>query len=158
MDAIPDYLLASISQADADAALVDWRWLIGDEKFAVLVTAAGDVFLSDFDGAFYWLEAGDGRLTRIGDSADDVGAALIESAENRINWFLEPVIDRLRAAGIVLAEGQCYGYTTLPILGGAYEGDNRVPIPVKEHLGLTGHIHKQIKDLPDGTQIRLKFT
>jgi len=64
----------------------------------------------------------------------------------------------LRASELRLRAGECYGYRVPPVLGGDYHGDNRVPISAREHLGFCGYIQNQIKELPDGTQVKLKWT
>jgi hypothetical protein len=153
---LPEHLRADVLPQTVDELLVDWRWLIGDEKRALMLTASGDVFLADAGGAVHWLETGAGTLTSVATDLDEFQAALREP-KNREQWLLEPVILRLRAAGVRLGSGECYGYKILPVLGGDYHGDNRVPMTAKGHLGFTGYLHEKIKDLPDGTQITLKW-
>jgi hypothetical protein len=45
----------------------------------------------------------------------------------------------------------------MPILGGEYTVDNIKPVDIKIHFELTGIIGEQIKDLPNGTMIKLKI-
>jgi hypothetical protein len=82
----------------------------------------------------------------------------LREPDTRAQWFLEPVIERRRAAGVILEAGQCYGYRMLPILGGNYDGENREAMSAAGHLGFTGYMHEKIKNLPDGTQIKINFT
>lgn len=150
----PPHLLAALAPDQIDPLLANWRWFIGNDSRALFATASGDVFLIESVGRILWLNTGDGTVTPAADSLAHF-QSLLESAENRENWFFEPAIDRLRESGRLLAPGQCYGFVTLPVLGGDWEGENRFPISLKEHLDLTGHIHEQIKDLPDGAEVRI---
>jgi hypothetical protein len=67
-----------------------------------------------------------------------------------------PLVDRLAAAGVTLGEGQCYSYRQPPFLGGTYTVENTCVLPILEHFGACGSIHNQIKDLQDGTQVKIK--
>ena len=68
-----------------------------------------------------------------------------------------PLVDEIVAADKTLSPGYCYSYLQLPILGGEYSINNTTMVPIKEHYGLSGEIHKQIKDLPDGSKVTIKF-
>jgi len=59
-------------------------------------------------------------------------------------------------AGITLIEGKCYSYKQIPILGGDYTVENTCVLPIKEHFGVCGSIHHQIKELPDGAEVTIK--
>jgi hypothetical protein len=70
-------------------------------------------------------------------------------------WFLPALIDKLQMAGKLREPGECYTYVTLPIFTeGKYEVDNLNPVPAAEHFELTGHIHRQIAEMPDGAKMR----
>ena len=70
-------------------------------------------------------------------------------------WLMANVIDDLLEAGAVVGEGQCFGYKTLPIMGGDYTPDNMVPMSAAAWYGFSGYLHEQIKELPDGTHVQL---
>jgi len=69
-----------------------------------------------------------------------------------------PVIDQLAASGCVLGPGQSYSYKILPVLGGSYKAENRVLLPIREHFGAWGSLHRQIEDLPDGSRVQIEVT
>jgi hypothetical protein len=56
----------------------------------------------------------------------------------------------------VLAAGQCYAYTTPPVVGGEYRVENVWVAPWQEWFSLTADLFQQIKDLPDGATVSLK--
>jgi hypothetical protein len=59
----------------------------------------------------------------------------------------------LEARGERLAPGQCYSYQVPPCFGGPLTTDNVRAVPARVHFSVTGQMHRQIKDLPAGTQI-----
>jgi hypothetical protein len=66
------------------------------------------------------------------------------------------LVDLCVAAGLTLRENQCYGYETPPIFReGKYEVENIFPISLAEHDSVLADMHGQIKDLPDGSRVRV---
>ena len=153
---VPKHLIVELPPEEAQSLLSEWLWFLSDGKRVLLVSASGDLFLADPNGRVFWLETGSGRLTQVASSVADFEAALANEA-NQVEWLLEPIVGELRAQGVSLAPGQCYGFCMPAVLGGAYDGDNRVAVSVREHFGFTGYLHGKMKDLPDGTQVKLKW-
>jgi hypothetical protein len=77
--------------------------------------------------------------------------------DNVDNWFLPSLIEDLLHAGKLLQANQVYSFKKLPVIGGDYSVDNLEPTNLSAHLEFIGLIHQQIKDLPDGTQMRIKL-
>lgn len=138
------------------SALASWSWLLGEGLRPRWLSRSGDVFLVGARGEVLWLETGGGTLTRIAASEREFEEGLAEAVW-RDEWLLETVIARLARQGQVPAAGECFGYRILPVLGGAYDGENRVVVAGAEHVGLTGELHRQIRDLPDGATVRLEI-
>ena len=114
--------------------------------------ASGDVFFSAKDGSVYWLDTGQGLLTQIASSQEQFLAEMRK--DGGAEWLLSPVIDRLLDSGLQLDHDQCFAFKVLPILGGTYTPENMVPMSAAGWYGFSGYAHHQIKDLPEGTQIR----
>ncbi|WP_169787963.1 T6SS immunity protein Tdi1 domain-containing protein [Caldimonas brevitalea] len=123
---------------------------------AFMCSAAGDVFFEAPDRSIHWLDTGQGQLAQVSDTRDLFLAALRDDAG--AEWFLAPVVDQLLAEGKLLAEGQCFAFKVLPILGGTYAAENMVPMSAAEWYGFSGHVHHQIKDLPEGTSMSFKIS
>jgi hypothetical protein len=140
MHNVPQHLVVGLSAEEAEGLLMEWRWLVGEDKHVVLVSASGDLFLTDADGKVLWLETGAGRIAEVAGSVAAFEAALTDEANQR-EWLLAPVVEALRASGKPLGAGQCHGFCVPAVLGGGYDGDNRVAISVREHFGFTGHLH-----------------
>lgn len=55
-----------------------------------------------------------------------------------------------------LTEGRKYCLKIPGALGGEYAIDNLATAPQVELVGISGDIARQIKELPDGTQVKLR--
>ncbi|MEM6377577.1 MAG: T6SS immunity protein Tdi1 domain-containing protein, partial [Bacteroidota bacterium] len=75
----------------------------------------------------------------------------------RDEWFLIELVRRIRISGKQLEGGKLFGYKQLPIIGGTYEPENFALTLIEIHFNLSGQIHRQLKDLPDGTRIKIKI-
>ena len=150
-------------QAVAEAADA-WRWLIPEPWTIIFSSMFGGLFLEKQTGGAFWLECGTGMIERVADSASDLNAFLggprDEVWDDRVDeWFLPGFVQTLHDAGKVPGTGECYGLTILPIFkGGTYTVDNAFVVPVREWLSLTGSMHEQMRDVPDGAQVRIQIT
>jgi hypothetical protein len=137
--------------------LKNWAWLLPEEFTVWIMNRFGDLFIVLDNGTVQVLDVGRGELKKVAETRDDF-AAKIDEDDNANDWLMIPLVDRLVASGIVPSDGQCYSYRHPPVLGGDYTVQNTVILPIAEHYGAFGSIYKQIKDLPDGTQVVIKFT
>jgi hypothetical protein len=119
-------------------------------------SAAGDLFYMDAAGNVWRLDTGAGDTELVAGSTLEFESVLAD-AERIASLFLVPVVSAFEAAHGPLSEGQCLGFTTLPVLGGAYSVENRFALSVVEHAAFTGDVHKQIRDLPDGAKVRIRI-
>jgi hypothetical protein len=134
---------------------MNWTWLIGTDKKALLVSTIGDMFLTDNNKKVYWLDIGSGEFKLVADSIVDFEEKL-KDIEQVNEWFMIDLATELRHSEKKLKDGQVYSYYKLPIIGGDYAVDNFAPLSIEEHFGYLGDIHRQIKDLPDGTRVDIK--
>jgi hypothetical protein len=61
-------------------------------------------------------------------------------------------------AGMTLGPSRCYGFRIPPVLGGSYDLENVVTISQVERYSVMADICRQIKDVPDGTRVKLVVT
>jgi len=134
-----------------------WEWLIGTDKKPILMSSIGDLFLADKKGICYWLNVGEGILEKVADTTDEFKTKLKDN-EQIDEWFLIGLIEKLKENSLELKEGYLYGYKKLPVLGGKYEPENFELTDIEVHFQLSGQIHKQIKDAPDGTKVNITIT
>lgn len=148
-----DDLTVNFQHLDREALLSEWRWLIGPRKQPILVAAIGDAYVQDpDDGSVHLLDVGGGSLEQIAASVDEF-RELLGDREFVTDSFVPSTIVALRNGGKVLSPGQVYSYIQPPVLGGAYSTENLEPTDVSVHFSLLGQIHRQVKDLPEGTPI-----
>lgn len=131
-----------------------WDWLIGKDKTPILMTSIGDLFFSDHEGKCYWLDVGGGTFEKVSESIEEFNEKL-KDEDQLDEWFLLGLVERIKSSGIKLRKKELYGYRKLPVLGGEYEPHNFESTDIEVHFELSGQIHKQIKDLPDGTSVEI---
>ncbi|WP_242133009.1 T6SS immunity protein Tdi1 domain-containing protein [Aestuariivivens marinum] len=148
-------LKVEFNHIDETRLIESWDWLIGTDKTPILMTSIGDLFLTDKNGNCYWLNVGEGILDKVADSIDEFNLKLKDN-ELVDEWFLIGLVEKLKEKGLELTDKHLYGYKKLPVLGGEYEPDNFELTDIEVHFELSGQIHKQIKDLPDGTKVNIK--
>jgi hypothetical protein len=77
----------------------------------------------------------------------------LESPERIDEWFLSGFVAELLDAGGTLGPGEVYSPTIPEIIGGKRSVENCTPSHWLVHLHVLGQIHRQVKDLPEGTTI-----
>ncbi|MES2777766.1 MAG: T6SS immunity protein Tdi1 domain-containing protein [Bacteroidota bacterium] len=149
-------LTKDIDKVDVDDILSCWHWLIADMKAVVTISVLGDIFLLGNDGVIYWLQTDSGELTKAANSLQEYQNYLYDD-DQIDNWFLPLLVEKLIAAGKSLKENEVYSYKKIPVIGGEYSVDNMEPTDMSVHFAFCGQICEQIKDLPDGTRVSVKF-
>lgn len=145
-------LTAGLSDHTPDDLLSEWRWLLDDSFQLILISALGDMFLTDEAGHVHWLDAGTGKLTEIADSLDEF-QQLRQQPENVAEWFMPQLIGDIMQTGVRLTPGQCFGYKLPPTVGGQMVPSNFEPTNLSVHFSILGQLNRQVKDLPEGTPI-----
>ena len=152
MDA-DDYLIDH-SGFDWKKLLSSWEWLLEDEMEVApwLVSRFGDLFFVDERGIVNWLNISDGELTEVASSEAEF-VELLDDEGNADDWFLMGLVDEMSEAGKELGSGQCYGFRTLPVLGGEFKHENMDVLLLADYWAFCGHIHAQLDGLPDETVV-----
>ena len=157
MDINLDDLTVRFRKDISSRLIEDWSWLVGTDKKVIMISVIGDMFLEGDEGKIFWLDVGGGELKMVASDIRDFEGKLTDF--DLVNeWFLIDLTLQLRGSNTRLNDEQVYSYRTLPIMGGDYSVDNFAPLGIEAHFHLTGHIHKKIKDLPDGTMVEIKVT
>jgi hypothetical protein len=132
-----------------------WSWLLEEPWQPVLFTAMGDMFFQDRSGGVFWLDTGAGTVSSVAENLSEF-ERLVKS-DGADEWLLPDLVSALIGAGKLLDPQQCYSFVILPVFKeGTYSTDNLNAVRIGEHFGLTGELHKQIRDLPDGSTVQLK--
>jgi hypothetical protein len=140
---------------DWSTLLSEWAWLLPSTLTLWLVNRLGDIVVVNENNNVSFFDIGCGKLKPIADSRDHF-SRLLDEGDNANQWLAIPLIDRLVESGLLLKPKTVYGFKTLPILGGSYDVGNFYVASILEYYPFMGDIHGQIKDIPDGAQVRLK--
>lgn len=141
---------------DCDRLLSDWRWLVPESLCPFSLTKFGDWFFEDSVGRVIFLDTIAAELSEIAPSRQ---AFLTERAkqENLDQWFMADLAILCWERGLRPGPGQCLSFKIPPVLSGPLEVDNIEVCDLMVHESITAQIHRQTKDLPEGTVIN-RFT
>ena len=151
-----DSLTKDLTKIDISDILSCWRWKVYEMKAVITVSVLGDIFLIGNNSKIYWLQTDTGELIQIAESFEQY-QDFLNVDENIENWFAQVLLEKLIAQGKILMGNQVYSYLIMPVLGGAYSVENITPTDISVHFAFSGQICEQIKDLPDGTKVNIKF-
>jgi hypothetical protein len=73
------------------------------------------------------------------------------------DWYMSELVEQARSALGNLRPGFKYCLKIPGVLGGEYGGANLASISLIELVRVSGHIAKQMENLPDGAQVELKI-
>ncbi|MEQ7874218.1 T6SS immunity protein Tdi1 domain-containing protein [Sphingomonas sp. ASV193] len=117
------------------------------------------IFLETPDGKVHWLDTGTGLVEQVAQSREHFDELVRSSPELVDDWFLPPLVERLNAEGKKPNEGECFGFTILPVFAeGKYDTDNMFVVSVREQMVGLADVHRQLNGLPDGSSVRVKVT
>ena len=151
-----EQLTKDIANVDIDDILSCWRWRLADMQAIVTLSCIGDLFLLGQDNAVYWLQTDGGELTKVADNLQQYQQYLTD--ENKIdNWFLPLLVEQLLNAGKTLRENEVYSFKKFPVIGGEFSVDNIEPTDMSVHFAFSGQLSEQIRNLPDGTKVTIKY-
>lgn len=142
-----------LPKAADEVELSAWAALVPASARVIHTNLFGDAFVVDELGTVHMLERGACSADEIASSEEEFWRKLQNDEDG---WQLRPLADDCRQAGLLLGEGQCYAFKTLPILGGKYETPNIYVCGWSEWFSLTADVFRQIRDLPDGATVTLK--
>lgn len=145
-----DYLLPNAASATDLSAFAS---VLPLQPRVICTNLFGDQFLVAGDGAVHMLDRGGFSADRIAASEEEFWRELAGDAQG---WQLRPLADECRRAGKVLAGGQCYAFSTLPVLGGDYTAENVWVASWQEWFSFTADLFQQIDGLPEGAKVTLK--
>jgi hypothetical protein len=146
-------LTAHLADEAQATLLEDWQWLPGADRSPILVTAMGNAILLDAaDGTVHLLDTQRGEIGPLASSIEEFNVRL-QQRDFVADVFAVDVVASLAAAGRRTAEGQVWGFRTPLVLGGDYAPENVEAVDVQVHFSILGQIHRQVRDLPEGSRI-----
>jgi hypothetical protein len=133
-----------------------WGWAIGTPTRVIAINSFGNVIVQTSKGQFYRIIPENLEYVFLCDSEDALEKITRES-EFAFDWDMKLLRDQAERALGKLSTNECYHLVIPATLGGAYDLTNIKKISIGEWLSFTGDVAYQIKDLPDGTQIKFEW-
>jgi hypothetical protein len=134
-----------------------WGWvgiepveLIDDNDF-------GNLILKDVRGQYWRLCPEDLYCELVASSREELDR-LSKDQEFLGDWYMRGLVDQAFQRLGALAPGRKYCLKVPGVLGGEYGGDNLGTISLDELIRASGHIARQIADLPDRASMKLSVT
>jgi hypothetical protein len=87
----------------------------------------------------------------------DEFATLSSKDEFRTDWEMSRLVQKAKQKLGPLSEGRCYCLKLPAVIGGSYDVTNLGTISLIELISFSGDMAAQIKDVPDGGQIKIKI-
>ena len=132
-----------------------WGW-IGIEPIEVVgENDFGNLIIKDTQGKYWRLCPEDVYCEIIANNRKELDT-LSADQEFLEDWYMQALVEQAKEHLGSLTEGRKYFLVTPGILGGEYGINNIKSAPLSEIIRLSGSIGKQIKDLPEGAQVKLK--
>jgi hypothetical protein len=134
-----------------------WGWTGLSPSAVVGENDFGNLIVRDEDGRYWRICPEDLYCHVIAESKADLDE-LSQSQDFLADWYMYGLISQAQAKLGPLPTDRKYCLKVPGPLGGEYGGDNLATIAFIELILASGHIAKQISDLPEGSNVRLQIT
>lgn len=138
-------------EEEFSSALQAWRWIGMEGLTPWFASVFGDVFLIGDDGV-YLLDIAAGELSREWSSPAEAKRVL-GTDDGLDEYLLAGLAFAAADAGLEPQASQVFDYKVPPVLGGEFEVENLTVSGFEAVLHLTGRLHEQVKDLPEGAEV-----
>ena len=133
-----------------------WGWtgldpdrIVGDNDF-------GNLMVKDQSGRYWRVCPEDLSCKVVADNRSELDALSVAQDFLR-DWHMVSLVAMARESLGPLQPGYRYCLKVPSVLGGEYGGGNLASIPLGELISASGHIAKQIADLPNGAKVQLSI-
>lgn len=134
-----------------------WGWVGLDPVEVVGENDFGNLMIKDKDGKYWRLCPEDLSCKVVAQNRNELDA-LSHDQEFLHDWYMRNLATQAKEMLGPLTEGRKYCLKIPGVLGGEYGGSNLATISLVELVRFSGHVAKEIKDLPDGAQVQFKIT
>ncbi|GAB2524181.1 T6SS immunity protein Tdi1 domain-containing protein [Lysobacter humi (ex Lee et al. 2017)] len=134
-----------------------WGWtglqpleVVGENPF-------GNLIVKDYEGRYWRICPEDLSCAVVAENREQL-ESLSHDQEFLHDWYMSRMVEEAHERLGPLEPGRKYCLKVPGALGGEYGGPNLATISLEELIAASGHLAHQIKDLPDGAQVRLEVT
>jgi hypothetical protein len=132
-----------------------WGWTGIEFAEVCAVSPMGHVLFSDAEACFHYFDPGLLAIQALGN--EEAARAHFATEETRLVWQAVALVDAARERLGGCPEGSVYSLRPLALIEGNYRHDELCILPLAELISFTGEIARQTKDLPPGSQFRIKI-
>ena len=133
-----------------------WGWVGLNAKEIAGRNAFGNLLVVDDAGKYWRICPEELSCEVVSDNAAEF-SSLVKSEEFQIDWEMSRIVKLAQASLGKIPNGRAF-YLVIPgIFGGAYDETNIKSVPLEELISFSGYWAEEIKDLPDGAQIKLRI-
>jgi len=132
-----------------------WGWsgiqpeeVVGENDF-------GNLIVKDVAGLYWRICPEDVYCEVIAKNREELDA-LSTDQEFLADWYMQALVEQAEEKLGPLNEGRKYHFVIPGLLGGEYGASNFQTVPLIEQIRFSGDLGRQIKELPDGAQVKLK--
>jgi hypothetical protein len=133
---------------------VEWSGV--DPVEVVAINPFGNLLIKD-TASRYWRLCPEELECRVVAEDDGELTELLQDPEFAEDWEMRQLVRLAHEKLGPLMEGERYALKLPAPVGGKYEEQYLVKLPLHEVLGFNGYIGKQVKNLPDGMPINFVF-
>jgi len=133
-----------------------WGWIGLDPADVVAENAFGNLIVRAADGAFWRIRPEDLSCEKVAGDRDEF-AVLSRREDFLLDWEMTRLVEQARRKLGRLPAGRCYCLKVPAVLGGRYDAANMDTISLAELISFSGDLAEQLKDVPDGTKVRLRI-
>ncbi|GFO57579.1 hypothetical protein GMSM_45860 [Geomonas sp. Red276] len=134
-----------------------WGWGRIDPEEVVGENDFGNLIIRDTKGRYWRLCPEDLYCKVVAENRPELDE-LSQKQEFLHDWYMTSLVEEANKQLGLLRPGYKYCLKIPGVLGGEYGGSNLATIALCELVTASGYIAREIADLPDGTQVRLKIT
>ena len=134
-----------------------WSWTGIRPEEVVGENAFGNLMVRDEQGQYWRICPEDLYCKPIAEDRATLDALIRDEAFQE-DWAMVALVEEAQARLGPLGPGRKYCLKIPGPLGGEYGGSNLASIPLVELIAVSGDMAFQIKDLPDGAQVRFQIT
>jgi hypothetical protein len=139
-----------------DTIRAAWGWIGLDPAEVVATNSFGNVVVRAADGAYWRICPEEWSCKQVARDADEF-ASVSSEEEFRTDWEMERLVKLARKNLGALREGQCYCLKMPAVIGGSYDVTKIGTISLTELISFSGDMAEQIKDVPDGGEIKIEI-
>jgi hypothetical protein len=132
-----------------------WGWVGIEPEEIVGENDFGNLMIRDREGKYWRLCPEDVYCKVVAENREKLDT-LSRDPSFLADWYMEALVNEAKQTLGPLPEGRKYHLVISGVLGGEYAISNIKIAPLVELIRFSGDIGHQIKDLPEGAQVKLK--